>query len=130
MKKKLTPSFERHQWLEAVVEALRTKFKDAGYTVPQKIRVSIGWPKRGGGCGKRIGECWSLDASSDKHAEVFISPELNDGARIADVLAHELGHATVGNKAGHGKEFKSCALAIGLTGKMTQTVATPEFSAW
>src|SRR5262245_30120223 len=76
MKKKVSPSAERHDWLEAVVEALRTKFKDAGYTIPDEIRVSIGWPKRGGGCGKRIGECWSLDASSDKHAEIFVSPEL------------------------------------------------------
>jgi hypothetical protein len=40
-----TPSLERQQWLEAVVEALRTKFAEAGYTVPEKIRVSIGWPK-------------------------------------------------------------------------------------
>src|SRR5262245_62336759 len=116
-KKKATPSAERHAWLEAVVEALRVKFKSAGYTIPANIHVSIGWPKRGGGCGKRIGECWSLDASSDKHAEVFISPELQNGARIADVLAHELGHATVGHEAGHGREFKACALAIGLTGK-------------
>jgi hypothetical protein len=125
-----SPSLERHQWLEAVVDALRSKFSAAGYTIPAEVRVSIGWPKKGGGCGKRIGECWATAASSDKHAEIFVSPELASGARISDVLAHELAHATVGCEVGHKAEFRACALAIGLTGKMTATTATPEFSKW
>jgi hypothetical protein len=124
-----TPSLERQQWLEHAVEALRTKFAAAGYTVPQKIRVSIGWPKRAASCGA-IGECWSTEASSDRHAELFISPELTDGARILDVLTHELNHATVGTEAGHGRPFKQCALAIGLQGPMRATTATPEFTTW
>ena len=37
----VTPSLERQQWLEHPVEALRTRFADVGYTIPQKIRVSI-----------------------------------------------------------------------------------------
>jgi hypothetical protein len=125
----VTPSLERQQWLELAVEALRLKFATAGYSIPQKIRVSIGWPKRAGSCGA-IGECWSIDASSDKHAELFISPQLTDGVRILDVLAHELDHATVGTAAGHGKAFKECALAIGLQGPMRATTAKPEFVAW
>jgi SprT-like family len=123
-----TPSLERQQWLERVVEALRTKFAD-GYTVPQKIRVSIGWPKRAASCGA-IGECWSTEASSDLHAELFISPQLIEGARIVDVLAHEMVHATVGTAAGHRKPFKQCALKVGLQGPMRATTATPEFTAW
>jgi len=50
-----SPSLERQQWLDRVVEALRTKFADVGYTVPERIRVSIGWPKRAASCGA-IGE--------------------------------------------------------------------------
>src|SRR5215468_5857944 len=84
-----TPSLERQQWLEHAVEALRTRFAEVGYTVPEKIRVSIGWPKRAASCGA-IGECWSTVASSDGHTEVFISPQLTEGGRILDVLAHEL----------------------------------------
>ena len=114
---------------EAGVEALRVKFADAGYSVPKQIRVSIGWPKRAGSCGA-IGECWSIDASSDKHAELFISPQLTEGVRILDVLAHELDHATVGTAAGHGKAFKQCALAVGLQGPMRSTTASPEFATW
>src|SRR5215469_11455027 len=111
----ITPSLERQQWLESAVEALRAKFADVGYTVPQKIRVSIGWPKRAASCGA-IGECWSTSASSDGHTEIFISPRLTESVRILDVLAHELDHATVGTDAGHGKAFKQCALKIGLCG--------------
>jgi hypothetical protein len=126
---KRTPSFERQQWLEAAVEALRGRFVEAGYTIPQQIRVSIGWPKRAASCGA-IGECWAVDASSDRHAELFISPQITEGARILDVLAHELVHATVGTAAGHKKPFKQCALKIGLQGPMRSTTAAPEFVAW
>src|SRR5712671_3788872 len=115
-----TPSLERQQWLEHAVEALRTRFSEAGYTVPEKIRVSIGWPKRAASCGA-IGECWSTEASSDRHAELFISPELSEGVRILGVLGHEMDHATVGTEAGHGKLFKQCALKIGLQGPMRST---------
>jgi hypothetical protein len=126
---KQAPSLERQQWLGQVVEALRVKFAEAGYTVPQKIRVSIGWPKRSASCGA-IGQCWPTSASSDQHYELFISPELTNSARITDVLAHELDHATVGTQEGHGKAFRQCALAIGLRGPMLATTASPEFSAW
>ena len=115
----ITSSFARQQWLEAAVEALRARFTDAGYAIPEKVRVSIGWPKRAATCGA-IGECWATDASSDQHAELFISPELTEGARIVDVLAHELVHATTPG-AGHGKPFKQCALKIGLQGPMRAT---------
>jgi hypothetical protein len=125
----VTPSLERQQWLERAVEAMRNRFIGAGYTVPQKIRVSIGWPKRAASCGA-IGECWSTDASSDRHAELFVSPELTEGGRILDVLAHELVHATVGTAAGHERPFKQCALKIGLQGPMRATTASPEFTAW
>jgi hypothetical protein len=125
----VTPSLERQQWLERAVEALRARFVGAGYVVPQHIRVSIGWPKRAASCGA-IGECWATEASSDRHNELFVSPELTEGARILDVLAHEMVHATVGTDAGHKKPFKQCALKIGLVGPMRSTTASPEFTAW
>jgi SprT-like family protein len=125
----VTPSLERQQWLEHAVEALRSKFTEAGYSVPQKIRVSIGWPKRAASCGA-IGECWSASASSDQHHELFISPELTESTRIMDVLAHEMTHATVGTDAGHKKAFKQCAITIGLQGPMRATTASPAFVNW
>jgi SprT-like family len=106
----VTSSLQRQQWLEAAVEALRLRFADGGYVIPQKVRVAIGWPKRAASCGA-IGECWAVEASSDHHAECFISPQLTEGTRILDVLAHELVHATMGSGVGHGPPFKRCALA-------------------
>lgn len=123
-------SFARHTWIEKVHTALRVKFADCGYAVPIEVRVSIGFPKGSRAGNGKIGQCWAPAASTDRYTEIFVSPELRDGARIMDVLAHELAHATVGCEAGHKAPFKRCATDIGLTGKMTATVATREFSAW
>jgi hypothetical protein len=126
----VTPSLARQHWVEHAVEALRVKFAAAGdYEVPEKIRVSIGWPKRSASCGA-IGECWSAAASSDQHSEMFISPQLADGVQIVGVIAHELVHATVGAGHGHDNVFKRCALAIGLNGPMRATTPSTEFVAW
>ena len=122
-------SFARQAWLEVAVEALPAKFSEAGYAVPENVRVSIGWPKHAGTCGV-VGECWPVEASSDRHAELFISPALMAGADILHILAHELVHATVGVEAEHGKLFKQCANKIGLAGPMRSTVAGPELIAW
>ena len=78
---------------------------------------------------KAIGQCWSSEASEDKHFEIFIHPSLADSVEVIDTLIHELCHATVGNQAGHGKVFKQCALSVGLQGQMRSTSASPELKA-
>lgn len=135
-------SRERADWLEEALTILRRRFTRLGYTVPANVRVSFGWPRGSHGKGRAIGQCWSAVASTDGHNEIFISPELGVPAnvsedekvarscRILDVLAHELVHATVGVEASHGPVFKQCAEKIGLTGKMTATVASDDFNRW
>jgi hypothetical protein len=74
-----------------------------------------------------IGECWVAEASSRGYVEVFISPVLDQVAGIQGVLVtlrHELVHAA--GRRGHGKEFKTLAVELGLSGPMTATVASPE----
>lgn len=44
---------------------------------------------------------------------------------MLDILLHELIHAAVGTEEGHRGEFKRVALALGLQGKMTATIAEP-----
>jgi hypothetical protein len=122
----------RHHWLELAVAELRPRFADAGYQVPDNVRVSIGFPKYTAyrHC---IGQGWSDSTSSDQHYEVFVSPELGDAeqtSRIIGVAAHELVHAAVGTAAGHRKPFKLCAVAVGLTGPMTATGESAEFVSW
>lgn len=126
----MSTSIKRQEWLESASLKVRSLFEAKGFDVPEKIRVSIGFPKGGGGGSKKIGQCWSPSASSDKYSEVFISPELKDSVRILGVLAHEFVHATVGCEAGHKGPFKRCAEAIGLTGKMTATTEGPSFVTW
>ena len=116
----------REQWLEAAVSLMGPLFSKAGYKEIPKVRVSCGWPSTRGISAKRaaLGECWDKSAASDAVAQVFISPRLKDPLNsygVLPVLAHEVCHAVVGNKAKHGKVFRKCAVGIGLQGKMTST---------
>jgi len=120
----------REAWLLKATAKLTPLFKRADYVVPE-VRVSIGWPSRSalGAKSRRIGECWSDTTASDSVHHIFLSPLLvvdPKPTRILDVLLHEVVHAVVGCHHKHGKEFAKCAKAMGLTGKMTATVASPE----
>jgi hypothetical protein len=80
----------------------------------------------------RIGECWDKASSEDKVAHVFISPRINDTTAeqgVISILVHEVVHATVGCQCGHKGEFRKCALAVGLDGKMTSTHAGEDLMA-
>jgi hypothetical protein len=120
----------REQWLEQCAKRLVKLFKSKGYECSPDYRVSVGFPKSTGIGYSAIGQCWSKVVSTGKVSEIFISPVLDDAARVADVLAHELAHHVVGIKERHGKVFKDCVYAIGLEGKPTATTAGPAFVEW
>lgn len=118
----------REAWLEAAVACITPLFEQHGYKVPP-LRVSTGWPVRGGlGKKKRVvGECWNKDAATDCVPQIFISPWLVemvslDGG-VLPTLVHEIVHAVVGHKEKHNKVFGKCARAVGLEGKLTATHA-------
>ena len=120
----------REQWLDAFTTEARPHFEQAGRKLPALIRCGIGFPSKGMRS-RVIGECWSNEASGDGAVEIFITPSLqSDGSRVADVLTHELCHAALGSAAGHGKTFKRLATRLGLTGKMTATVAGEGWHEW
>jgi hypothetical protein len=127
----MTHTQTREQWLNSASAHLRTLFEAVGETVPTKVRASCGFPSKGalGARNRTVGQCWSAVASADSHAEIFISPTISDSSRVLDILAHEWIHAIHPN-AGHGAAFKRTALAIGLEGKMTATVAGEKFKKW
>lgn len=119
----------REEWLNAALNSLKPWFlARANATIPSDARVSVGFPG-GGSARKRIGECWPRARSTDKVNEIFISPVLNDPARMLDVLTHEAVHAVDDCVSGHKKEFKRIAKAVGLEGKMTATHAGEELKA-
>lgn len=127
-----TPKFTtREAWLNCVAGQLAPVFEDLGAPLPAKIRIAIGFTSTGRR-GRSIGECWSYEASDDGHYEIIIRPDLAEArdalpGAVAAILAHELVHAAVGIPAGHGPAFRRVARAIGLVGKMTATVAGPQF---
>ena len=107
----------REDWLNAFTEMARPEFERVKFPLPIKIRCSVGWPSTGRRS-RRIGECWSNEASDDEHFEIFIRPNYqSDSVMMADILTHELCH-TATPREGHGKVFKQCATKVGLVGKM------------
>lgn len=128
-----TQSINRETWLEIMTnEFVIPHFTESGYpylelsTQPIKFSVSFIEGTRSSKKNKTIGAHYSHHFSKGKEQHILIHPSLEDGVRVVDVLIHELIHAQLPIDAGHGKQFREVALAVGLTGKMTATVATPE----
>ncbi|QNO12704.1 SprT-like protease [Arthrobacter phage Snek] len=126
----MTTKFQtREEWLVAAVEALAPLFAERADETLPAVRVSVGWPGGNGRKNSVIGQCWSTKVAADSVSQLFISPVLDDAVRVLDVLAHELIHAIDDCVSGHKGRFAKIAKAIGLTGKMTATVAGEELEA-
>lgn len=122
----------REQWLIRLARELERLFKRVGAPALPAYRVTCGWPSRKALTrrNKVIGQCFDKSCSKDKTTELIVSMYIDNETDAAQILAHEMVHASVGTAAGHGKPFRDVAIAIGLTGKMTATVAGPEFIKW
>ena len=119
----------REEWLVSGVGLLQDRvFKQADLEIPIDVKVACGFPASNAKAGKNqaIGVCHPRSHSDDKVNEIFINPCEADSVKVLDILAHELIHAIDDCKNGHKKAFKDMAVAVGLTGKMTATVASPE----
>jgi hypothetical protein len=114
----------REAWLQSLVEELRPRYEGE---LPETLHVSVGFPSKGIRS-KAIGECWRAECGADAAPQIYIHPMLADGVRVADVVVHELIHACRPD-AKHGKDFREVAVRLGLTGRMTATVATDELRA-
>lgn len=113
----------REEWLVAAVDTLRPMFRELADVDLPAVRVSVGWPGGRGKKGGVVGQCWATGAATDKTSQLFVSPVLDDAARVLDVVAHELVHAALDCQGGHGSPFAKIAKAIGLEGPMRATVA-------
>ncbi len=112
----------REQWLLHYVDALRATFAEAQFPLPEKVRVSMGFPcKQAIGPKRRIGECHHA-GMKDSIQQVFISPSLGDIVDIGATLVHELCHVVTPG-AQHKGKFISVIRAVGLSGKPTATIA-------
>lgn len=119
----------REAWLENAIAQLRPRFVEIGMPLPERIHVSVGFGYGAKAESKIIaGQAWATFMSADGVNHVFISPALDDTARVLDVLVHELIHVADDLAHGHGKEFAEAATRLGLVGKMTATTASPELA--
>ena len=118
----------REEWLNTLAGNLRPLLDAVGATVPDLVRVSVGWPSaRGLSLKKRIiGQCWSPKCSADHATEIFISPYLGEGGQVAETLLHEMIHAAVGTECGHKGAFVETAKKLGFTAPWKSTPATPD----
>jgi hypothetical protein len=115
----------REAWLYAVRDRLRPLFDEAGYPMPDNVRISCGFPGVGalGTARYRRGECWAAECSTGNVFEIFISPRVADQQTVTVILLHELVHATVGLSTGHRGPFAKAAKKLGLVAPLT--TATP-----
>lgn len=113
----------REQWLHGAVDKLREHFKNAGYKYSESLRVSCGWPVRGGLSETKrvVGQYFPPDQSVDGVPQIFISPYLDDKHQILATLVHELIHDCFPFEEKHGPNFKEAAKKLGLVGKATHT---------
>lgn len=126
-KPKATPIHStREAWLMAMVDAMRPEFEAAGFPIPERIRVTMSLTQRA----KWVGTHYPVDMSKDKTHEILIRLDQTKPLEVAAILCHELVHASVPPKTGHRGPFKTLAISLGLTGKMTATVPGTLFKQW
>jgi hypothetical protein len=129
----------REDWLNAAIwgdtgipkeATLAEHFKrKTGKAIPRTMRIACGFTGAEGNTHplyKVLGVAWSKAASKDGHAEVFISPIVDDATEVLRIVTHELCHVVDENKNGHGKPFGALALAVGLLPPMRTTPASDE----
>lgn len=114
----------REQYLQSATTHLRKWYATLGYDLPV-IHASIGFPSTRATArqNQRIGECWHGDHQADGTPHIFISPVIEEGPRVLDILVHEHVHAFLPSGVGHKAPFALAMKALGLEGKPTATVA-------
>ena len=120
----------REQWLNLAVDELRPLFDANGYPLPERIRVTCGFPSRHArSLNRAIGEHHSPTASSDNTHEILISPVESDVFEVFGILVHELAHAATDGD-GHRGRFPACIRRFYLEGKPTSTNPIASIFAW
>lgn len=125
----MTENGLREKWLQDATSLLRPEFARCKFELPEKIRVSCGFPSRGAlSKQKTLGECWDAETTVDGVHQIFISPLISDNLRVLDILVHELGHTLFPREVEHKLPFKKFCKTIGLEGPATTTTAGTELT--
>lgn len=117
----------REGWLLNATTAMRNWFIEVGMPLPERIYVSPGF---GHGAQRESaiiqGQAWASWKSADGVSQIFISPVLVKGADVLDTLLHLLIHVADDLQSGHRGRFAEAATRLGLIGKPTEMLASPQ----
>jgi hypothetical protein len=108
----------REEWMCSFAEWMRPYFERAGLTIPDKMRFGIG---RLLGNSHAIGRCHPHKWSRDGTAEITIDLSQDDSVSVGATIVHEMIHAHLRCKGGHGAEFRRAMGHVGLVGNPTAT---------
>ncbi len=111
-------------WLAEAVELLRPTFRSAGHEIPS-VHVSIGFTSTGYRFGsKRYTQamCYARRLSIDGINEIHIAPVVKTAEGVMDLLMHELIHAVLDCRHGHGPEFQKIATDVMLVDSRSMTL--------
>lgn len=128
---KKRPYAAREKWLEASVPILLNE-RVMPHTMRKKPKVRIEVVDNLGRCGF-LWRHTVLGLCKPKRRGVniiMLTGKVSDGARLLDVVLHELIHAVDNGASGHGGHFKRVAKKAGLLGPMKRTTASPELQAY
>jgi hypothetical protein len=128
-------SGNREDWLNKVADFIYDKIEEEFVPVVprENIKLSIGFMPNGAG-GSAIGVCHYENHSQGNFREIFIKPTLGASTLVecietAQVVAHEVTHAILPVKTGHGPKFaRIIKNYLGAEGKPTATTAGPQFT--
>ena len=129
----------REDWGNKCLDLLGVRFKAVGYDMPSDIKISVSHlaGSRANSKSRTIGQCHPRAASSAGINEICLSyslgsktdkPEEVNGntLKVCEVTTHEVSHAILDCKGGHGPDFKKVMLAVGMIGPMRESHASPE----
>lgn len=113
----------REAWFHNLITELNPLFTDRGATIPEKTRISVGFPskKAFASKGRVIGQCWYPEACEDGSTNIFIHPVLHEPILVSATVVHELVHACLGSGHGHQGQFIELSKAVGLVKPWTAT---------
>jgi hypothetical protein len=112
----------REQWLTEAAKLMEPIFREKGFPIRDKYRLTCGWPCKSAMSftGRRIGECHPPSVSAGGVNEIFISPTIAENTKVLGTVCHELIHVAVGVEAGHAGKFKTACRYLGMVGKATE----------
>ena len=114
-------SQQREPWLTSAVGELRPIFEAHNFPLPEKIRVTCGFPSKfARAINRAMGEWHPPSSSADGHHEIFISPVESDPWSVLGTLVHELCHSATPDD-GHRGCFPALAKKMHLEGKPSAT---------